>query len=55
MSYDKINIMLERYFNGESSLEDEKVIKEFLFYTDDLPEELQLLKSQFVAFREGIG
>ncbi len=52
MSYDKINIMLERYFNGESSLEDEKVIKEFLFNTDDLPEELQLLKNQFVVFEE---
>jgi len=55
MSYDKFYTMLERYFNGESSLEDEKVIKEFLFNTDDLPEEFQLLKNQFLAFEELAG
>ncbi len=52
MNYDKIDMILEKYFNGESTLEEEKLIKDFLLNTKDLPEELALLKSQFITFND---
>ena len=52
MSYDKIDLLLEKYFNGETSLEEEKELKEFFLTSKDIPEELVQLKNQFFALDE---
>jgi len=49
MSYDKIDLLLEKYFNGETSLEEEKELMEFFLTSEDIPEELIQLKNQFLA------
>ena len=52
MSYDKIDLLLEKYFNGETSLEEEKELKEFFLTSENIPEELIQLKNQFLALEE---
>ena len=52
MSYDKIDLLLEKYFNGETSLQEEKELKEFFLTSEDIPEELVQLKNQFFALDE---
>jgi len=49
MNSRQIEILLERYFSGETSLEDEKVLKEF-FQGKDIPVHLASLKEQFEFF-----
>jgi len=49
MNYDKIYILIEKYFNGESSLKEEAVLKTFFQTNADIPEELVTLKNQFAA------
>lgn len=49
MNSRQIEILLERYFSGETSLEDEKVLKEF-FHGKDIPLHLASLKEQFEFF-----
>lgn len=49
MNSRQIEILLERYFSGETSLEDEKVLKEF-FQGKDIPAHLASLKEQFEFF-----
>ena len=46
MNFRQIETLLEQYFSGETSLEDEKVLKEF-FKGEDIPPHLQSLKTQF--------
>ncbi len=43
--------LLERYFNGETSLEDEKNLREF-FQKKDIPPHLLSLKAQFEYFSD---
>lgn len=43
--------LLERYFNGETSLEDEKNLREF-FQKKDIPPHLLSLKAQFEYFAD---
>lgn len=43
--------LLERYFNGETSLEDEKNLREF-FQRKDIPPHLLSLKAQFEYFAD---
>lgn len=49
MNSRQIEIILERYFSGDTSLEDEKVLKEF-FQAKDIPAHLVSLKEQFEFF-----
>ena len=49
MNYDNIYILLEKYFNGESSVKEEETLKEFFQNNTEIPEELLPLKSQFAA------
>ena len=52
MSFDKTYNLLEKYFNGETSLQEEQVLKAFFLGTEELPETLQQLKNQFLAFEK---
>lgn len=49
MNSRQIEILLERYFGGETTLKDEKVLKEF-FQRKDIPAHLVSLKEQFEFF-----
>ena len=49
MNFRQIEILLEQYFIGETSLEDEKTLREF-FKGEDIPPHLASLKSQFEFF-----
>lgn len=49
MNYDNIYILLEKYFNGESSVKEEETLKTFFQTYTEVPEELLPLKSQFEA------
>ena len=46
MTMKEINKILEKYYNGETSLEEENMLKEF-FSRSDIPEELTIHKAQF--------
>ena len=47
MDYKYINQLLERYWKGETSLEEEKILRTF-FGQDDVPEDLLEFKDLFV-------
>lgn len=47
MDYKYINQLLERYWNGETSLEEEKILRTF-FSQDDVPADLLKYKELFV-------
>lgn len=49
MNYDNIYILLEKYFNGESSVKEEETLKTFFQNNTEIPQELLPLKSQFAA------
>ncbi len=51
MSFREIEKILERYFNGETSLSEERELKEF-FLKENIPDHLKVLKDQFVYFHE---
>ena len=51
MSSQEIEKILQKYFDGETSLSEEKELREF-FQRDDVPSHLQSLKSQFQYFHE---
>ncbi len=51
MSSQKIEKLLERYFQGETSLGEEKSLREF-FRREDLPPHLAGLREQFILFDE---
>ncbi|MBC35472.1 MAG: hypothetical protein CL663_05465 [Bacteroidetes bacterium] len=51
MNSRRIEILLERYFSGETSLEDEKLLMEY-FQGDDIPSHLQSLKGQFEYYSD---
>jgi len=50
MEYKEIDILIEKYFEGESSLKDEIVIQRFLLENEDLPEKYEHLKAIFLFF-----
>jgi hypothetical protein len=49
MNFRQIEILLENYFNGETSLEDEKTLRRF-FQQENIPKHLVSLKTQFEYF-----
>lgn len=51
MSSQRIEKILERYFNGESSLSEERSLREF-FLKEELPPHLADLKEQFRLYEE---
>jgi hypothetical protein len=51
MNIKEIEKLLEKYYEGETSLADEKVLKDF-FLSGDVPVELAVYKSQFLYFAE---
>ena len=54
MNSPKIEKILERYFQGESSLQEEQTLREF-FSQDKLPAHLAELKDQFMMFGDEAG
>ncbi len=52
MNYDIIKKLAEKYYNSQTSLKEERKLKELLFASEELPEELVLLKAEFVALDE---
>ncbi len=51
MNYDKLYQLAEEYFNGESSVAEEKELRYFLLH-EDIPDDLLPLKSQFIAYQQ---
>jgi len=51
MNIKKVEELLEKYYEGETTLEEEKVLKTF-FTSGDVPLELSVHKSQFLYFAE---
>ena len=51
MNFRRIENLLERYFDGNTSLEEEKILKEF-FQGDDIPQHLVSLKESFNYFSQ---
>jgi hypothetical protein len=54
MNIKEIEELLDKYYEGETTLEEEKVLKTF-FTSGDVPMELSIHKSQFVYFAEASG
>ena len=52
MSYDIIKQLAEKYYNGKTSLQEEKKLKELLFASEQLTDELLSLKAEFMALDE---
>jgi hypothetical protein len=52
MDYNKIRALLEKYWEGESSLEDEKLLRDFFVtHTGDLPDDLRETAPLFRYFQ----
>lgn len=49
MKKEEVKEMLARYFDGQSSEEEEKALYRFFLAADDLPEELQAERSLFLS------
>lgn len=47
MDYNKVKELLNRYFDGKSSLEEEQLLKEYFTYTKEIQEELKPAKALF--------
>lgn len=47
----EIESLLDKYYEGETSLQEENILREF-FTTQDVPEHLLFEKSQFVFYKE---
>jgi hypothetical protein len=54
MNTREIKELLEKYYEGETSLADEKALKDF-FLSAEVPSELEGYKSQFLYFAEASG
>lgn len=54
MEYDINNIrqLCERYFDGETSAEEEMVLRSYFLEADDVPEDLKSVKVMICGFRE---
>lgn len=52
MNSQRIEKILQKYFEGETSLSEEKELREF-FQRDDIPSHLKSLQSQFEYFEKG--
>ena len=54
MEYDinKIRTLCERYFEGDTSAEDEAVLKEYFSRAKDIPDDLKSVKVMFGGFAE---
>ena len=44
MELDRINILVDRYFEGETTLDEERELKEYLATAENIPEEYVALK-----------
>jgi tetrahydromethanopterin S-methyltransferase subunit B len=52
MNFNITDKLIEKYFNGETTLQEEKELKTFLFSSNELTEEQKQLKSHFMALDE---
>jgi hypothetical protein len=50
MEFKEIDRLINKYFEGESSLKEEIMIRKFLIDTDPLPENYERLKAMFLFF-----
>lgn len=46
----EISDLLEKYFDGETSIEEEKILKEYFLHTENIPEEWKEYKTLFSYF-----
>jgi len=51
MNWDKVYLLADKYFNGESSVAEEKELRYYLLH-EDIPDDMLELKSQFLAYRD---
>lgn len=47
MELDRIKILVDRYFEGETTLDEERELKEYLATSDNIPEEYAVLRTMF--------
>ena len=52
MDYKKVKELLDKYFDGTSSLKEEQLIKEYFAYTKEIPTELIAAKALFDQINE---
>lgn len=50
MDYNKIEQLLDKYFEGETSINEENILKEFFATENNIPEDLLYAKSMFSHF-----
>lgn len=54
MDQKKIEILLQRFYNGESTLEEENFLREFFSDQNNVPENLRAEQEQFMMFRDAM-
>lgn len=54
MDLQKARIITKKFYNGESTLEEERLLKEFLKGTPFLPDDLEEIKAQFEFYEDSI-
>jgi hypothetical protein len=54
MDQRKIEILLPKFYNGETSLEEEKFLLEYFSDPDNIPEKYRAEREQFMLYRETI-
>jgi len=51
MDYNKIKNLLEEYFNGNSSLLEEKTLREYFLQNKNIPADLEYARQMFLHFK----
>ena len=51
MDYREIKALLDKYLEGNTSLEEEKILRKFFDEKQDVPEDIQYAKHMFSSFR----
>jgi hypothetical protein len=54
MDLKKIEILLQRFYNGESTLEEESFLREFFSDRDNVPENLRAEQEHFMIYRDAM-
>ena len=52
MDSDKIKELLDKYFTGESSLPEEKLLREYLTANENIPSQFEYARQLFLHFKE---
>lgn len=52
MEYNEVKILVEKYFDGNTSLEEEKLLSQYLSQCQELPQEFQGVKMMLASLHE---